>query len=257
MTLRCSVSRLTIPAMMTFLMLSPAQAQQDDSQETQWGLGVGAGIKQKEYQGDDSQSRIIPVLYAENRWLRLIGPNLDIKLASFADVSFNVRAKFALGDGYEAEDSWLLTGMAERKASIWLGPQATWQTAIGDFSAELLTDTMSHSEGLQASLSYGKTFAMNQHWSIEPKLKLTWLNDDYVDYYYGVSAAEATPERAFYTADASLNYSAEVAFHYQLDRRHRFSFAASYTQLGSDIKDSPIVDQSGLGQVAFIYLYRF
>ncbi|MEJ1963723.1 MAG: MipA/OmpV family protein [Gammaproteobacteria bacterium] len=110
----------------------------DDGQEASgayhWGLGAGFGLLQKAYADVDSESIPLPVVIFDNRWISLNGPSIDLKLPLDAPVSFALRAKYSR-DGYEASDSPVLVGMAERKDSFWYGAAAVWRNEVADVSS--------------------------------------------------------------------------------------------------------------------------
>jgi outer membrane protein len=82
-----------------------------------WGLGLGVGMEGKAYRGVGNDTNALPLVMFENRWVSVFGPGVDLKLPSAGPVSLRLRARYA-DDGFEADDSPALAGMAERKAAI-------------------------------------------------------------------------------------------------------------------------------------------
>ena len=248
---------LTLPLLYCAYPISNACAAQNDDNKTHWGVGLGAMVKEPAYTGYDRESKVLPIIFFDNKWVRLFGPNLDFKLGSVGDVDFALRAKFSLGDGYESSDAEILRGMEDRDASIWVGPGITWENDIVDVSAELLGDVMGNSEGQQASLDFSKTFRFGKRFSIEPSLGATWYSEDYVNYYYGVTAAEVRSDRAEFIGESTVVLNAGIRFGYNFDEHQLISLSAEINSFDQEIKDSPLVDQSSESRVALAYIYRF
>lgn len=236
--------------------LTPNLAAADED-KTAWGIGAAAKLKDSAYLGYDRETRMLPFLYIENSWMQFAGSNFDLKLGEAKGIFFTLRAKFALGDGYEDSDSYIFEGMNEREASIWVGPSFTWRNDIVDVSFEALTDSFSNSEGQQASLEFSKSFRLGQRFNIEPSIGATWFSDTYVDYYYGVEAAEARVDRPEYAGEASVALNAGLRVTYGWDQHQAIVFSASLESYDSEIKNSPLIDKSTEGSVVLGYLYRF
>jgi outer membrane protein len=128
-----------------------------------------------------------------------------------------------------------------------------WQTGIGTLSGDFLT---AGSKGRKADIQFGSPFRFGQ-WTIEPHIGAEWLNNDNVDYYYGVTSAESRPWRDQYTGKSSYNFSAGTRFDYRFTPHQNVSLDVGVTRLGSGITDSPLVDKTVIPQVRLSYLYRF
>lgn len=222
---------------------------------SQWGLGLAVGVSQRPYRDADNQTRALPLLTYENRWVRIGGPGIDLKLPSAGPVSFALRARYAF-DGYEQDDAPILNGMAERKSSVWLGGAAKWRNGIVDLSAEWLGDVSSHSKGQQFKLQLDRGFRAGA-FEFTPRVAAVWLDRKYVDYYYGVTASEVTADRPFYEGRATVNAEVGLRTVYAFAPRHAVSLDVSTTRLGSGIKDSPLVERRNVSGVRFGYVYRF
>lgn len=226
---------------------------------TQWGLGLAAGVFQQPYAGLDNKNRALPLLYVENRWLRIAGPMADLKLGtlqgSYGSLAFTGRLKYD-GSGYDAKDSPQLAGMDDRKESFWAGGAVSWNTSIARTSLEWLGDASGHSKGQQLQLQVDRRFSFGAL-SITPRVQAQWLDKKYVDYYYGVQAHEATASRAQYTGKAAMTYGLGARVDYQIQPRHSVFLDVSATSLPTEIKNSPIVDRSSVTRASVGYMYRF
>ena len=252
-------SPLLVPSLLACLIAAslplPALAADEAAADSHWGLGLGVSVSQRPYRDAENKTRALPLLMYENRWVRIGGPGIDLKLPSAGPVSFALRARFAF-DGYEQDDAPILNGMAERKDSIWLGGAAMWRNGIADLSAEWLGDASSHSKGQQFKLQLDRSFRTGA-FEFTPRVAATWLDRKYVNYYYGVTTPEVTAGRPFYEGTATVNAEIGLRTVYALAPRHALSLDIGTTRLGAGIKDSPLVERRNVSRALFGYVYRF
>lgn len=261
---RLSVLTLTTLAAASLPMVAHAQLFGDSdgiaAQGTQYGLGIAAAVRQRPYLGADDKTSGLPAFNVENSWFRLQGTSADIKVwrrefAPAQSLSAGLRVKFD-SEGYEAGDSPALTGMMERKSSLWAGAAVTWATPWVRFSGEYLADLGSESKGQKFQLQADHRFATGA-WGFTPRVRAQWLDKKYVDYYYGVRGNEVSANRSQYVGKAALAMEAGVRIDYAFNRRHTVFLDASVTKLPDEITQSPIVGRKDISRVAVGYLYRF
>lgn len=246
------------------LALSSAMAQQPTAGAEpvervgagpQWGVGIGVWLDRKPYRDFDDRARVLPLLVYVNEYVSILGPTLDLKLPSAGPVSFRLRARYA-GEGYEADDSPALAGMEERHAGFWLGGAATWRNDIANLSAELLGDVSGNSKGSRFRLQLERRFDAGGA-GFTPRVAAQWLDDKYVDYYYGVRPGEVRAGRPGYDGRSATNLEVGMRLDFPLAPRQDVFVDLSATRLGSAIRDSPLVDRSSATSLRLGYLYRF
>lgn len=227
----------------------------DGGNASKFVLGAGVAVTQKPYRGTDREVTGLPLIPYEDKWISLLAPTLDLKLYSSEAVSLRLRARYA-GDGYEANDSIFLAGMDERKSSVWLGGAIQQKINGTTFSAEILGDASSHSNGFRAKLQADRRFMVGSI-GVTPRLAAEWVDDKFVSYYYGVKSSEVRAGRGFYNGSATANVGAGLRVDYSPASRHILFLDLQVTRLGSAIKDSPLVDQAAQTTVSAGYLYFF
>lgn len=232
--------------------LEPAAITGD---ETRWGLGVGVAVERKPYKGADNKTQLLPLVFFENRYVRVFGPGVDVKLPSAGPVEFALRAEYG-GNDYKASDATGLAGMNDRKASVWLGGKALWRNPVADLRAEALFDASGKSSGQRLSLTAEKHLRLGE-FVFMPRLSVQRLDQKYVNYYYGVTAAEATAARPAYSGKATTNVELGLRTVYPLAPQQSLMLDISTTQLGSGIKNSPLLDKSSTPSARVAYVYRF
>lgn len=219
-------------------------------------VGLGAGVERAPYRGVDARARLLPLLIYENRWISVAGPGLDLKLPDAGPVQLRLRARYAF-DGYEANDAPELAGMTERKGSLWLGAAASWQTALGELSIELLGDASGHSKGRQWRLGWEREFSLGDQLQLTPRLGLRGLDDRYVDYYVGVRADEVRAGRAAYRGEALQQAEIGLRLGYQLGPRQSLFADLSARSLGGAMERSPLIARRYEAGLFAGWLYRF
>lgn len=263
MSLPCPTARfLALP----LCLAASAYAQQPpgpgDPDASTWGLGLAVVSTQKAYKGVDRETRVLPMLSFENRYLKLSGPNLELKLPGWSlddsqRLNFGVVAKLFGGGGYEAGDSPFLAGMAERKSGFWAGGKVEWENDLADVKLEWLGDASGKSKGQRLLLGLERKWMLGSGLMLVPQVGIEWVDAKYVDYYYGVRAGEATAARAAYTGRAAWNADIGLTGIYRLGGRHSLMLNAGVKVLGQEIRDSPLVDRSTENRVMLGYMYRF
>jgi outer membrane protein len=245
---------------------APASAQQppdkDEPEDSSWGLGLAVVSGQKAYKGMDRETRGLPMLSFENRYVKLSGPNLELKLRGLEwgdsqRLNLSIVAKLFGGGGYEASDSPALAGMAERKSGVWAGAKMEWENELADIKLEWLADASSKSKGQRIVLGVERKWMLSQSLMLAPQVSAEWVDKKAVDYYYGVRAGEATAGRPAYIGKATVNADFSLAALYRFDRRQSLMLNVGVKSLGKEIKDSPIVGRSTENRVMLGYLYRF
>lgn len=244
-----------------FTSASAQQPGPDGADKSSWGLGLGVASAQKAYAGIDRENRLLPIILFENRYVRVRGPGIEVKLPSLTlgptqRVDFSLLGKYD-GSGYEADDSPVLAGMDKRKGGFWAGAKAEWKNEVVDVSAEWTADAAGNSKGQQFSLGLQKTWRLGGQLMLTPRLGVNWQDKKYVDYYYGVRSGEALAGRAAYAGKAGVNTEFGVRAMVRLDAHQALMFDVGVTSLAKGIKDSPLVDRSSENRVLLGYVYRY
>lgn len=244
---------------------APAFAQQppgkDEPEGSSWGLGLAAISAQKAYKGMDRETKALPMISYENRYVKLGGPNLELKLPGIElsesqRLNFGIVTKLFDGAGYEAGDSPALAGMAERKSSVWFGAKMEWENDLADVKLEWL-GASGNSKGQRLTFGLERKIMLSPSLMLIPQVGVEWVDKKYVDYYYGVRANEATAGRAAYTGKATVNPEINLTGIYRFDKHHSMMLNVGVRSLGKEIKDSPIVGRSTENRVMLGYKYSF
>ena len=249
-----------------FACAAPAFAQQPpgegEPEGSSWGLGLAVMSVQNAYKGTDRETRVLPMISYENRYVKLGGPNLELKLPGIElsdsqRLNFGVMTQLFDGAGYEAKDSPALAGMSERKSSIWVGAKMECENDLADVKLEWLGDASGKSKGQRLALGLERKIMLSPRLMLIPQVGVEWVDKKYVDYYYGVRDSEATAGRAAYTGKATLNPEISLSGIYRFDRHHSMMLNVGVRSFGKEIKNSPIVGRSTENRVMLGYKYSF
>jgi outer membrane protein len=154
----------------------------------------------------------------------------------------------------DKEDAW--RGLDERKAGFDAGVSLLWQTGVGEFDLQLLTDVSNRSDGQEVLLSYAYPITQGA-WTLRPEVGVSWQSSDLNDYYFGVDADEARAGRAAYEADAGVTPFVGVELEYAVSTQTHLIGGFGYGRLGDEISDSPIVDARSVGGAYLGLTYTF
>jgi MipA family protein len=230
-----------------------------------WGVLVAGITQQQPYTGIKRFNFAIPLVYFENRWVQLMGPRLDVTPPPLTwGAGTDRELKVGLGvnlfgfGGYKASDAPILNGMENRKQGIFMGPFAKWSNPFVNVTAEWMLDASRNSEGQRFAIGVERTFGpIAQRLMFTPSLAVASLDKKYTDYYYGVRSAEARPDRPAYVAERTATTELGLRIDYMFSQKQAVFGSLQYTGLGSEIKNSPLVDRSGETFVLVGYLFRF
>jgi outer membrane scaffolding protein for murein synthesis (MipA/OmpV family) len=241
------------------LLHGPARADGGGSgaaaQGTQWGLGIAVMSETKPYRGVENKTRVVPAITFENRWVRLFGPGLELKLGQSGPVKFGLTARYS-EDGYKPGDSATLAGMAERKSGVWLGARGQLATDWANLSAEWSADASGNSKGQKFKLTAERRFALGDM-GISPRVSALWSDSKTNQYNYGVSTTEARAGRPAYNPGSSVDAEVGLRLDYRIAPQQMLFADLGVRSLGTAVKDSPLVGRSSVPEVRLGYLYRF
>ena len=222
-------------------------------------LGVGVLVKNEPYKGVSDKIYPLPFyVYRGQRW-SLQGTRFDYNILDINDCSLNTILRFRT-EGFDADDSSDLDGMSDRDASLDAGLGLSVSGEWGALNVDLLTDALGKHKGQEFKLTYAKSlespFGIAKT-RLRPFFGTSWRSSGLNDYYYGVRLSEARPGRLAYDSGDSTNVFAGITLDYQLSDRWNLFLMFRNEWLGSEITDSPIVDQHHTNSFIAGLMYRF
>ena len=138
-----------------------------------------------------------------------------------------------------------LLGISDRKWTLEVGPTIGWRGWPVHINFKTYAEVSNRHDGLISQLA----FSLPVEWPrgyLVPSIEVIHQNNDYADYYYSVTSAEATPTRPAYSAEAASNLAIKARWGYALTDQWLLSGAIGFERLDSSITDSPIVERDDI-----------
>lgn len=211
----------------------------------EYALGAGIHMNASEYKGVDIEVVPAPIMNAETEYFYLHGLEAggyllkSPKHAIMLGVSY-MPLEFDAGDS----DDHQMKQLDDRDASAFLNLSYRYTGELASFGAKISGDILGESNGILVDVNAAKRFQI-QRLGITPIIGVTWSSSNFNDYYYGISAAEsARSGLEEYEADSSVTPYARMVFDYSFNDHLSIWLEGSVRHLGSEVKDSPMVEDS-------------
>jgi outer membrane scaffolding protein for murein synthesis (MipA/OmpV family) len=147
---------------------------------------------------NDSQVDLVPLYLYEGKYLFSHGTEAGVHLFDTDRFGFDILARYRF-DRLESDADPYYEGMSDRRQTVESGARAWMDTGLGRLSATWIADTLGRHDGQEFELTWRANWKSNR-WSISPFVSYVAQDSDLIDYYYGVSPAEARPDRPAYKA---------------------------------------------------------
>lgn len=226
-------------------------APEDRKEKTGFVYGAGLIVSAEPYRGFDTRVIPLPVLGYQGERLRILGPfvSYDLIQADNSRLSLRAAPRF---QGYDDSDSDFFEGMQDRDSSVDAGLGFNYDRDDWKFEAAAMVDALGKSDGYELSTKVGRVFRKGPIF-LEPSLALSYLDDNNVDYYYGVREGEQTDFRAAYKGDATINATIGFSVSTPILFGGFTRLAMQHTWNGSNINDSPLVNSDSQWSVQLMF----
>lgn len=214
------------------------------------GLGFISRFEDSPYEGGGTRRDLIPLYLYEGERFFLSADRAGFKLVNEEAHRVDLFLARRLEGFPEEEVTPELEGMEFRTPGVDLGLAYRYQQAWGTVRASVLTDVGDTSEGSELRLGYSRDWR-GERWVLRPDITVSWRDRNLNDYYYGVAANEATPDRPAYEPGSGINVSLGVYGSYSFWDNWRLLGGVSVTSLDSAVTDSPIV-RDGLQPAIYV-----
>lgn len=144
-----------------------------------------------------------------------------------------------------------LNGVNKRRQSFEVGVEYLKQFKRSDLRIGFLHDSLNRHQGYIVSVDHSRPI-YKTNWLIIPSWGLTYLSENVVDYYYGISSDEVRLSRAEYQGEAGWTLTGRVYVEHPLGKNKTLFAFVSYSKLSKSITDSPIVSANEATHTAAI-----
>lgn len=257
-----AIAGLLVPACLAsgiLVFATPALAAPPsayDGGQATWSMGLGYLRYQRPYIGKDYWNRLIPLFNVDTRHFYVHGLDFGWRAWRHGRQSLTLVARpDALH--YNASENPALAGMTTKLATVMGGARWGWRFSPHlSVTATALTDILRRNDGVTFGLGINSPWRFG-HWFLRPTASLEWQSSNYVNYYFGVTQAEARPGRPAYTGRSTVNEKVGFSFGRPFGGHFSFLAGAYMTHFGSGVTGSPIVGHATtLSYLAGLY-YHF
>ena len=165
------------------------------------------------------------------------------------------------GESLDADDSSVVAGMSDRDFTVDGGLAATYASPnVGVLAGSFQTDLTGKHKGQEFRFEYMWPFLDafgNENLIIAPSAGASWRTTLLNDYYYSIRPAEVTATRPAYKSGSDANVFAGVKALYRINEKWSCLGFVQSEWLGSEITDSPVVDQDYRLTALVGAVYRF
>ncbi|QTL34339.1 MipA/OmpV family protein [Pseudoalteromonas viridis] len=236
----------------------PLQAQTDERGAARAQLepkgflyGIGLGVSEEIYQGYDRRVIPLPILGYRGDKLSVLGPFISYEVLEVNDIEILLQAAPRF-QGFDESDSDVFKGMAERDFSMDAGIGIKYERSNWKLNVSAVHDVLDKSDGYELSGGVAKVFKSGPFF-YEPSLKVSYLDSNHVDYYYGVRQAEVTNTRAYYQGDNATNLALGFSVSTPMFFGGFTQLAFDYTWFDDSITDSPLIDSDSSFAVRLLF----
>ena len=219
-----------------------------------WIFGAGVAVTDPGYVGYSRQVTPFPLVFYHYGRFFFAGVTAGYLLSNGDHYRFSlvVSPEF---NRLKASDSPQLAGIQDRQWSLDGGANLDLFGHWGRFNIGVAHDLLDRNNGSSANLGYHFPIPMGG-WTLTPGLGLRWQSANLVNYYYGVSPAEAIPGRPAYSPGAATSPYVDISLSTAISEHWTFRGSLAYQRFGSAIHDSPIVDRSGSPTIFIAFVYN-
>lgn len=226
--------------------------------ENAWKIAVGGGLASvPRYEGASSNRlRFAPLLEISDGKF-FAGTSRGIGYDFSDDKSLQYGARITLSPYRRQNVDARLNGMGD------LGNAAEFGGFLNArFSPIYLTSSIaSSSHGAHIELGGGYETALTAADKLRAGLELDWANGKYMQTYFGINASQAAASGGVLTAynatSGVKDYALKLNWMHSYSKQWFSNLGATYKQLGSSAKNSPLTTRNSMNTLSFIVGYNF
>jgi len=285
----CSMKRIGTVATLISLPLCgvmpiPAHAQQSSSTSVTsttmmdlgvlprspevWNVSLGGGAALRPTYLGSNRYELAPVLFADVTYRDMISlgagglsaywHNDDLKIG--VGLTDNGGRKDYRTNGLFQTGDDRLKGLGDINSALGIRGFATYKVGfiVLDGAVTKLTNHFDN-HGVFANVGVSAPQKLSDRLILTPHVVTTWANRNYMETFFGVTAAQAADSAflEFNAGSSFMNVAAGVAAAYLVNSHWFVRASADVTKLTGDAGDSPITFSSTNGTVSIVTGYRF
>ncbi len=216
-------------------------------------LGGGLRTGQSPYRAsdneDDVQLDLVPLYLYEGKYVFARGTAGGFHLYKDNGLELNLYGRYRF-QKLDPNSNSFYEGLEDRDQSVDGGIELGLYRPWGELKLDWVSDLLDRHNGQEVRASYRYRFNRGP-WSFSPFFAWTWQNENLVNYYFGVSEAEALPDRPAYTPGAAQWFSYGLNTSWQATDRIQWFANITFGGASSEITNSPLLEEDGFSS-AFV-----
>jgi outer membrane scaffolding protein for murein synthesis (MipA/OmpV family) len=222
-------------------------------------LGGGLRFGQSPYLASDSEDErnldLVPLYLYNGKYVFARGTSGGIHLVRNDALELNLYARYRF-QRLEPDSNEYYAGLEEREQSLDAGFELALRRRWGELSLDWVTDTLDRHGGSEARIAYRYRIDAGP-FQVSPFINWTWQDADLTNYYFGVSEAEATPDRPAYLPGESQWVSFGLNASWQLADNIVLFGNVAFAGTESKVLDSQLVEEDSLSSAFVGGTYQF
>ena len=216
-------------------------------------LGGGFRLGQSPYLASDNEDErqldLVPLYLYEGKYLFARGVSGGVHLFRNDAIELNLYARYRF-QKLDPDSNEYFAGLEKREQTLDAGFEFSINKNWGKITLDWVTDTLDRHKGQEARFSYRYNIERGP-WTFSPYIAWTWQDDNLTNYYFGVSEAEANPERPVYLPGESQWVSFGLNSAWQVSDRIVLFGNVGFGGVDTVVLDSPLVEEDGFSS-AFV-----
>jgi outer membrane protein len=208
-------------------------------------LGLAVGMERDIYRDVGTEFQLAPFLMYENGPFEIVttdGIGASLTFYQTSMFSAALKASVLPGGGYDPDDSKFLRGMEELNTLYSAGLEFDGAYEGWEAGLDVSRDISGEHDGYEIEISLAYPWVL-AGFRISPEISFTWMSEEEVDYFFGVSEAEARSGRPAYSPGSSYEIGAEIMIQRPLFGELSIIGIVGVSTFGNDITGSPLVDE--------------
>ncbi len=222
-------------------------------------LGGGLRFGQSPYFATDNEDQrqldLIPLYLYNGKYVFMRGTSGGFRLVNNDVFELNLYARYRFQQ-LDPDRNVFYEGMEKRRQTVDAGVELGITQNWGELKLDWVTDTLDRHNGQEVRASYRYRFETGP-WSFSPYISWTWQDENLANYYFGVSEAEARPDRPQYSPGDSQWITFGMNTSWQLTDRIELFGNIAFAGADSEINNSPLVEEASASSAFVGGTYMF
>jgi len=205
------------------------------------GLRLGTDVYRAFDNDEQRQFDLVPLYLYNGRLVFFRGTAGGVHIISTDGFELNVMGRYRFQKLDPGRNAYY-EGIEKREQTVDGGIEARLRGGWGAVNVNYLTDLLNRHQGQSAEISYRYDFDRGS-FTFSPFVSWGWNSDKLTNYYFGVSEAEARPDRPAYSTGDSQWSGFGLNTTWWVSDRIQFFANVGFGGVDTVVTDSPLVEE--------------